>query len=179
MIRINLLPVKRKRKTQPLPPVVIQAILLLVVTALVLVFLGFHYSGKIEAMKKDKAMKEIKLASLQEQLKEVENFEKMNKLFQKRKKIIEDLKRKQHAPLLLLDQVSAHLPEGIWLFDLSDKGGLVEISGYAFSNTELVSYVQSLKGSEHLIDISLLESRQEKVGEALIYKFKLTLRVKV
>jgi type IV pilus assembly protein PilN len=179
MIRINLLPVKRKRKTQPLPPVVIQAILLLVVTALVLVFLGFHFSGKIEAMKNEKATKEMKLASLKEQLKEVENFEKLNKLFQKRKKIIEDLKKKQHAPLLLLDQVSAHLPEGIWLTNLTDKGGVVEISGYAFSNTELVSYVQSLKGSKHLTDVSLKESRQQKIGDALIYQFKMTLRVKV
>jgi type IV pilus assembly protein PilN len=179
MIRINLLSTKRKKKAQPLPPIVIQSILLLVLTALVLVFLGFHFSGKITAMKNEKATKEKELVILKEKLKEVEDFERQNKLFQKRKEIIENLKRKQHAPLLLLDEVSARLPEGIWLVGLSDKGGLVEISGHAFSNTELVTYVQSLKGSKHLTDVTLLESRQQKVGDALIYRFKLTLRVKV
>lgn len=179
MIRINLLPTKRKKKTQPLPPVVIQSILLLVVTALVLGFLGFHYSGKVTAMKKERAAKEKQLASLKEKLKEVEDFEKQNKLFQKRKEIIENLKKKQHAPLLLLDEVSARLPEGIWIVELTDKGGLVEISGNAFSNTELVTYVQNLKQSKHLTDVKLLESRQQKIGDALVYKFKLTLRVKI
>lgn len=179
MIRINLLPTKRKKKAQPLPPIIIQSILLLVVTALVLVFLGFHYSGKVTAMKNEKATKEKELVVLKEKLKEVEDFERQNKLFQKRKEIIEDLKRKQHAPLLLLDEVSARLPEGIWLVDLTDTGGRVQISGYAFSNTELVTYVQSLKGSKHLTDVTLLESRQQKVGDALIYRFTLTLRVKV
>jgi type IV pilus assembly protein PilN len=179
MIRINLLPVKRRKKAQPLPPVVIHSILILFVTVLVLVFFTFHLSGKISTKKKIMADKQVRLAELEEQLKEVANFERDNEIFQKKKKIIEQLKRKQVVPLRLLNEVSALIPEGVWLVDLIDAGGTVTISGYTFSNTELVTYVQSLKSSEYLVDVALLESRQQKMGDILIYRFRLTLRVKI
>ena len=93
--------------------------------------------------------------------------------------IIERLKKNQIVPLRLLDEVSEMLPKGVWLNDLQDKGGLVSIEGYAFSNSDLVSYVQNLKGSEYLTNVMLVESRQAVLGEISIYKFKLTFRVQV
>ncbi|MBI4698984.1 MAG: PilN domain-containing protein [Nitrospirae bacterium] len=75
--------------------------------------------------------------------------------------------------------MSAQLPSGIWLTALTEKSGMVNISGYTFSNADLVNYVQNLKSSKYLMDVSLLESKQVEVGGASLYQFKLTLRVKV
>ncbi|MEE8329326.1 MAG: PilN domain-containing protein [Thermodesulfovibrionia bacterium] len=178
MIRINLLLVKRKKKPKPIPAVYIQSAIALVITLLVLGVITFYLSGKVSGLKSDKAVKEKRLTELKVQLKEVENFERDKKAFEEKIKIIEQLENNQKAPLRLLDQVSAQLPKGVWLTSLIDKGGAIDISGYAFTNTELVTYIQNLKGSKYLTDVALLESKQEKAGELLIYKFKLTLRVK-
>jgi type IV pilus assembly protein PilN len=125
------------------------------------------------------AQNEKKLAELNEKLKEVANFEKDNALFERQNKVIEQLKSNQKAPLVLLDEISAKLPEGVWLVELREISGSVDLQGFAFSNSELVSYVQRLKGSKYLVNVALVESRQAKIGQFSVYQFKIQLRVKV
>jgi type IV pilus assembly protein PilN len=179
MIRINLLPVKRKKKTQPLPPFIIYGVIILVVTLLGLGFFTYNLFGKVASKKSERITKQKTLEELEAKLEEVKNFERDNALFQKKNKAIEDLKRKQKAPLVLLDEVSAHLPEGVWLTGMNDKGGSIEIKGYAFSNTELVTYVQSLKKSKNLTGVTLMESKQKKIGNVSVYQFILKIMVTV
>lgn len=179
MIRINLLPVKRKRKAQPLPPVVIQSIIILAVTIVAIIAVTIYMSGQISTKKASKARKEVELKGLQAQLEEVKNYERDKADFEKKIKIISKLKQNQKVPLKLLEEVSMHIPEGVWITSLADKGGLVSLTGYAFSNSELVTYVQSLKASKFLTDVALLESKQVTVGNAVVYQFNLKLSVKV
>ena len=179
MIRINLLPVKRKKKAKPIPPVYIQSGIILVVVLLVLGFWSYRLYGKVSDLKADKTNKERRLAELKEQLKEVANFERDNAAYKEKSRIIQQLKKNQEVPLRLLDEVSARLTKGVWFTSLNDTGGVVNISGYAFSNSDLVSFVQNLKKSKFLTGVALLESRQVKLGEATLYQFVLTLQVKV
>lgn len=179
MIRINLLLAKRRKKAQPLPPFLIHSSIIFAVALLAVLFFSFHLFGKISDLKTEKVTKEKKMSELSEKLKEVENYERDNALYKEKNEIIKMLKKKQKAPLVLLDEVSARLSKGVWLTSLLDKGGTIEINGYAFTNTELVSYVQNLKGSKALSDVTLLESKQEKMEHVFLYRFKLTFRVKV
>ncbi len=130
-------------------------------------------------MNNDIFVKEQKLNALKEKLIEVANYEKDNQEFREKARIIEQLKKNQIAPLILLDEVSEKLPKGVWLTRLTDNGGLISIEGFAHSNYDLVGYIQSLKGSEHLENVMLTESRQAEVEGVSVYKFKLTFKVKV
>ncbi|HDK16995.1 MAG TPA: hypothetical protein ENG75_03515 [Nitrospirae bacterium] len=82
-------------------------------------------------------------------------------------------------PLRLLDEVSTQLPRGVWLTALSHSGTKINVSGFAFSNYELVNYVQKLKGSKYLSEVALVESRKEAIGDISVYKFILTFDIKV
>ena len=82
-------------------------------------------------------------------------------------------------PLRLLDEVSELMPKGVWLTKLADKGGLINAEGYAFTNSDLVGYVQNLKGSRYLSDVMLVESRQADLGEYAVYKYKMTFKIKI
>jgi type IV pilus assembly protein PilN len=179
MIRINLLPIKRKKKVQPLPAVFIYGAGALVIIFIVLGVLFLNLTSKISRMKDDKAKKEVALIELREKIKEVENYEKDNEAYRKKNDIIEQLKKNQNAPLRLLDEVSAQLPKGVWLTSLTSKADAVDIKGYAFTNSDLVGYVQNLKSSQYLTDVELLESKQAKVGDVFLYEFKLIFRIKV
>jgi len=178
MIRINLLPSGRK-KAVVIPPTFIYGAAVLVFLFVVAVFSAFYLSIQISAVKEDIFAKEKRLNELKVVLKEVENYEKNNQEFRKKTKIIEQLKKNQIIPLRLLDEVSNMLPKGVWLTNLIDRGGLVSIQGYAFSNSDLVGYVQNLKKSKYFVDVMLEESRQEEIDEYSLYKFKLTFKVKV
>ncbi len=180
MIRINLLPTaKKKKKPLVLPePFMygIAALLLLIITgAAVTFFMNSHISNlNTSIFQKQKRLNELKLV-----LKKVENYEKDNEEFKRKAGIIEQLKRNQIVPLVLLDEVSEVLPKGVWLTKLTDVARFISIEGYAHSNSDLVGYVQNLKGLKLFQDVMLVESRQEDLEDISVYKFKLTFRIKV
>ncbi|MBI5025578.1 MAG: PilN domain-containing protein [Nitrospirae bacterium] len=179
MIKINLLPVKRKKKPKPISALFFSGVFISILAVLVIGYLFFYYTNKVSELKAQKAAKESKIVELKAKIKEVENYEKDNKVYEEKKNIIELLKRKQNAPLRLLDEVSAMLPKGVWLTSLVETGGAVNLEGYAFTNSDLVGYVDNLKGSKYLTDVALLESKQATIENATVYQFKMTLKVKV
>jgi type IV pilus assembly protein PilN len=178
MIRVNLLPSKRK-KALILPPALIYGIVAVVLVIISIIGFTVYLNKQIAAKQTEIQGKEQTLKKLQSALREVKNYERDNAEFREKTKIIEQLKKNQIVPLRLLDEVSEMLPKGVWLTGLTDKSGIVSIEGYAFSNTDLVSYVQNLKSSNYLTDIMLVESRQTSLGDYSVYKFKLTFKVKV
>ncbi len=177
MIRINLLP--GKKKPLILPPVLIYGSIATVLLIIGLVFSTVYLNGMVSGMQSEMFNKEKKLNELKAQLKEVQNYERDNKEFRRKAKIIEQLKKNQIVPLRLLDEVSEMLPKGVWLTELSDKSGYISIKGYAHTNYDLVGYVQNLKRSKYLTDVMLVESRQAEIEGVSVYKFKLTFKVKV
>ncbi len=180
MIRINLLPTaKKKKKPLILPPSFMYGIAALLLVIIVAISLTFYMNGQISDLnagifKKEKRLKELKLV-----LKKIENYEKDNEEVKRKAGIIEQLRKNQIVPLVLLDEVSEVLPKGVWLTKLTDKTMFISIEGYAHSNSDLVGYVQNLKGLKFFQDIMLVESRQEELEGISVYKFKLTFRIKV
>ncbi|MBI4682824.1 MAG: PilN domain-containing protein [Nitrospirae bacterium] len=178
MIKINLLPSKRK-KTLVLPPTIIYGMVAVCITIVAIIAFTVYLNKQIVAKKADIYTKEQKLIKLKAALEEVKNYERDNNEYREKNRIIEQLKKNQIVPLRLLDEVSEMLPKGVWLTSLDDKSGVVNIEGYAFSNSDLVTYVQNLKGSKFLADVMLVESRQTDVEDFSVYKFKLTFVIKV
>ena len=179
MIRVNLLPPEQRKKVKPIPGVLVLSTFITVATILVLGGITFFLINKTSDLKADKTLKEKRLAELQTMIKEIKDYEKDNKSFQDRTNIIEQLRKNQNIPLILLDEISELLPKGVWLTSLNESGGVVNISGYAFTNPDIVNYVENLKKSEKLIEAALLESRNATIDNISVYQFKLTFRVKV
>jgi type IV pilus assembly protein PilN len=179
MIRINLLPAKRKKKASEFPIHFIPGIFVSIITLVLLVVYFFYLNNQIASIKADRTAKEQRLAEIKEKIKEVENYEKDNEVFREKNKVIEELKAKQAAPLILLDEVSNMLPRGVWLTSLTDNGGIITISGVAFTNPDLVNYVQNLKGSKYMSDVQLIESRQAKIEQSSVYNFSLSFKMKI
>lgn len=178
MIRINLLPSKKK-KVFVLPHAFIYGIAAMVAVIISIIAGTFYMNSQISSKQADISEKEQKLKKLEAALEEVKNYEKDNKDYRDKNNIIEQLKKNQVVPLRLLDEVSEMLPKGVWLTGLTDKGGIVSIEGFAFTNNDLVTYVQNLKGSKYFTEVMLVESRQAELEAFSIYKFNLTLKITV
>lgn len=176
MIRINLLP-SGKKKAIVVPPVLIYGAIATVILIIVSIVLIFYLNRQISRLEEDMKVKEQKMVKLEATLKKVANYERDNEEFRKKSRIINQLKKNQILPLRLLDEVSGMLPEGVWLSTLTDNRGSISIEGYAFSNADLVGYVQNLKNSKYLKDIMLVESKQEVIEDIPVYNFKLTFRI--
>lgn len=177
MMRINLLPVARKKKPKALPAVITSTTLVAVFTTAVLVFLFFYINSRLQETTARFNANEQKKTELKKTIKEVENLEKLNKTFEERNKLIEQLRKNQNIPVMVLDEISRNLPNGVWLQAMTVSGGSVNLDGYAFTNSDVVAYVNNMKNSKVFSDIFLQESKQTEIEKISMYQFKLTFRV--
>jgi len=179
MIRVNLLPIKRKKKAKPLPTLVIATTLITVLVICALAYLFYYYNSTLQGTKNRFESNKERIAALKEKIKEVDNFEKLNKTIEDKTKIIEQLRKNQSIPVMMLDEISRNLPKGVWLSSMTvtGSGSNVDIEGYAFTNADVVAYVDNLKSSKLLTDIYLQESKQAEIEKIPLYQFKMTFKV--
>lgn len=179
MIRINLLPVERKKKPKPLPTLILSTVLITIFVMAVLAYAFFYYSSSLKSAKMRFEANRLKIEELKKKIKEVDDFEKMNRSFEERNRIIEQLRKNQNIPVKVLDEVSRNIPNGVWISSMSSSGSVVNIEGYAFTNSDVVTYVDKLKQSKLFSDIYLQESRQADIERISLYQFRLTFNVRV
>jgi type IV pilus assembly protein PilN len=175
MIKINLLPTKKKppKKVIDLQQQVILAVLVLV---LVLIALGYYWKtqkDRITMLENETAAAKKQIADQDNMLKEVKNVEEERKKVAEKIEIIEKLKKNQAGPVRLLDVVSTALPKGVDITSLTENNNSVNIDGEAFTNEELVRFIDNLKASPLLTGVMLLESNQSTQDAIEIYKYRL------
>jgi len=181
MIRVNLLIEgrKKRKKKKPFPVIIVLCIILTLITIAGSGGYFYYLKTEIASLKQERANKDKELAKLKEQVKEVDQYEKDNQLLADKTKIIEQLKKNQKGPVRIIDELSKKLPDGLWFESVDDKSGTISLSGKAFSNGSLVTFVQNLKASEITENVTLLESKKTSIDDVTVYQFKLNFKVKV
>jgi type IV pilus assembly protein PilN len=177
MIKVNLLPTKRKKKAKPVPTFLVTGILLTLISGIVMAYLVFFFNSRLSDRKAQVEANEKTIAELKQQIKEVEDFERRNKTFQDRNAIIEQLSKNKSLPVKLLDEMSTVLPTGIWLTGMSVGAKDVNISGYGFTNDEIVTYVNNMKSSPLFTEVYLQESKSTEQNKVPLYFFRMTFKV--
>ncbi|MDX9715029.1 MAG: PilN domain-containing protein [Dissulfurispiraceae bacterium] len=179
MIKINLL---RKEEIAPKvkkPAGFMIYVLLAALAAFIAMGLAtFYVNSKKEALQLTFENNKRQIAELQKKINETKKFEELNNELGKRKTLIETLRKNQSIPVMILDEVSSLLPAGIWLTNLTYSGNIVNVEGFGFTNSEIVTYVDSLKLSAYFSDVYLEETKQTQVEKVDTYKFKLNFRIK-
>ncbi|MBA4372195.1 MAG: hypothetical protein C0402_04975 [Thermodesulfovibrio sp.] len=180
MIKVNLLPVKKKKKAVQIPGFVIAAVLVTLLSAAVMFYVYYMFNEKVTSRKNLVASNDAKIAELEKKILAVTDFEKRNQDYKARKDIIEQLGKSKTLPVKVLDEVSAQLPNGVWVTGMSvrNSGAELSMSCTAFTNTDVVNYVNNLKGSKLFADVYLNESVQSQVLGFSVYTFSLVIKVK-
>jgi len=173
MIRINLLQVGARKKKKPIPAFVILLVVLIIATVLGVGVEYVHLKSEVNELKAEKAKNDAYIQELKAKVKEVDDFEKKIKLFQQKKEVILGLRENQSIPVKFLNELSYALADSVWLSDLSLKAGKVNITGYAFTNTNVVDFVNNLKRSAMFDEVYLEESKESTLEKLDIYQFRL------
>ncbi len=184
MIKINLIPPeggkkKVKKKSAEQTQFVVAGGSTFITVLFCVYFLWYVPNGRIAQLQVEKTNAERQLQKIKEQVKVVDNFEKNKKDLQRKNKIIKDLRKKQSGPVHILDDLSHHLPDRVWLKNFSESGGIIKLTGNALSNSEIVDYIANLKGSSYFKSVKLTESRKGKEENVPVYIFKLEIKVSI
>ena len=178
MIKVNLLPVKRRKKAKPLPSFLLATVIVTLATCAVMFYLYFFFSSRLSEKKAQFAANEKKIAELKEKIKAVEDFEKRNKMFKERNDIIEQLSKNKSLPVKVLDEIGSLLPTGVWFRSMNVSGGSINIEGYGFTNNEIVVFVDNVKNSKLFTDVYLIESKSVEMEKIPLYVYKITFKIK-
>lgn len=180
MIKINLLTEKKKKKKfKGLPDFIVTIIIVNGAILIVIGLITFLLKSNVSRLKVESESNKAKLTELNKRINEVKKYEKLNKEIEQRAVLIETLRKNQAVPVRILSDVSIAIPEGVWLTSMVYKSNNVGVEGYAFTNIDIVTYVENLKKSENLTDVYLEESKQVEVEKVQVYKFKLNFKIKV
>ncbi len=179
MIKVNLLPIKRKKKPKPIPSFVVTMVIITIITIIVMANLAFLFNARLSKKRTLFTNNESKIAELKQKIKEVENFEQLNKTILQKNNIIEQLRKNQSMPVRLLNEANNLLPNGVWLDKMTVSGENVSMEGYAFANSDIVTYVDNMKNSQIFTEVYLQESKSTTIENTPLYMFKLTFKMKV
>ncbi len=185
MIRINLLPEKKKKKKpKPVPGFIVAGAILSTVALIVVIFVTYNVKAELKSLRERSARNKERITALQKRLKELKNYEALLQSVQKKKEIIVSLRKNQEIPVRLLDDLSRYLPDSVWFKSLQMKGKIVNLDGFAFTNSDIVNFVNNLKRSDLFKSVSLLETRRQEITEKelkekiTVYYFRMVLEVK-
>jgi len=182
MIRINLLPGPKGRKAKPQYDVRAQAMLgvgFLIVTIAGCWWYSAALDEELEARQTEKSDKTKQVASLNEQVKQVADFEQRKRHLEDKNRIIDQLEKSRIGPVKVLDHVSQSLdPLKLWLVRIGVNGQNIDLEGRALSNDDVVEFVNNLRRTEYFTGIDLQESRSATESQLSVYQFKLAFRLK-
>ena len=157
MIRINLLATER-RGAKAAAPGIQAAQKMVVIGSLILILtvaiLGWRFwtLGQQEAqVKREIESAQREEARLQEILKQVTEFENRRKLLQARVSLIDELRKGQAAPVVMIDQISRALPDMTWLTSLNQAGYTLTIQGRCLNLTSLSDFIGNLEASRYFM----------------------------
>ena len=180
MIKINLLPTKRKppRKVTEFQRHLIIAVVVMggVFTAMALYYISLN--ATIASRENERAAAMAEVARQENMLREVKNVEDERKKVTDKIGIIEQLKKNQQGPVRLLDEISRAIPATVDITSMTESSGSVNLNGEAFSNEDVVKFVDNLKASAFFTDVYLMETSQKAKEGYEIYDYKLQFRYK-
>jgi type IV pilus assembly protein PilN len=177
MIKVNLLPVKKRKKSKPIPAFLIATVALTILAAAIMFYVNYFFTAKITARKAQVAENENKIKELEKKIKAVEDYEKRNADFKNRRNIIEQLSKNKAMPVKIIDEISNILPSGVWLNTMGINGLDLTLGCTGFTNTDVVNFVNNLKNSKMFKDVYLQESVQTQISGFSAYTFRITFKV--
>jgi type IV pilus assembly protein PilN len=180
MIKINLLPTKRKppKKVTELQKQIIIAAVVLAGTGGGMGFYFLTLNAQIASKQQEKTTMLAKIAEQDNKLKDVKNVEEERKKVTEKIGVIEQLKKNQQGPVRLLDELSKAIPVSVDITSMVESGGTINLVGEAFTNDDIVKFVDNLKASPFFADVFLQETSQATAEGYEIYKYKLSFRYK-
>ncbi len=175
MIRINLLPHRKLRRAKRQR----EFNLMLAtgsIAALTIVILGQTYIANAIAEQESRNTRLTKaITNYDKDLVEIRALKsKINDVIE-RKKVVENLQSNRSQAVILMDEISRKLPEGVILKSIKQHGQDITLVGIADTNARVATLVRNIADSAYLAMPNLVEIKSENLNNMRQNIFTLTL----
>jgi type IV pilus assembly protein PilN len=161
MIRINLLPVRAKKRRE-----FGQQLLILFGLVVVGALIGNYFwyrqvDDRLAQVNRQIDATRAQITQLEKTIGEVKTITSDKKALQDKLAVLDTLKKGRTGPVKVLDEISGIIPARVWVNDFDEKSGVASIKGFAVAYDDLSTFAQKLKTSKFFSDVSIKKASQK------------------
>ena len=177
-MRINLLPhrqIKRAAKQREFGLMALMA----AGAACAVVFLGWQFlSAQNNTQLERNSRLEKANADLDKQIADIKDLKDQINNVLERKHVVENLQTNRSQAVVILDELTRQLPEGIYLKSIKQTGNLITIDGVADTNARVATLVRNLSVSNWMESPNLVVINAATVNNIKQNEFVVTVTLK-
>lgn len=111
---------------------------------------------------------------MEKSVQEIKKFKEDESKIQTRINYLERLTKNRFREIKVVDLIQQVIPEKVWLTKVDVNDGRVVIGGYAMTDFEISSFMESLAKSVHFVDVNLLNSSETQFDGLTIKLFEIS-----
>jgi type IV pilus assembly protein PilN len=179
MMRVNLLPHRQIKRAERQRQFGLMA-LLAAVAASAIVFAGWTYLGakKQSQMERNERIEQA-IAKLDLEIRDIKDLKDQINNVLERKQVVENLQTNRSQSVVVLDELTRQLPEGLYLKSIKQTGNIITLEGVADTNARVATLVRNLGVSNWLELPNLVEIKTSTINGIKQNDFTLTVNLKV
>ncbi len=178
MMRINLLPHRQIKRAERQREFGLMG-LMAAGAACAVVFLGWQFLGaQKDSLFERNGRLEKAIASLDKEIADIKDLKDQISNVLERKQIVENLQSNRSQSVVILDELTRQLPEGLYLKSIKQTGNLITLEGVADTNARVATLVRNLSVSNWMESPNLVEIKSITVNNIKQNEFMLNVSLK-
>jgi type IV pilus assembly protein PilN len=178
MMRINLLPHRQIKRAERQREFGLMA-LMAAGAACAVVFLGWQFLGaQRDAQVERNTRIETAISALDKEIADIKDLKDQINNVLERKQIVENLQTNRSQAVIILDELTRQLPEGLYLKSIKQAGNLITLEGVADTNARVATLVRNLSVSNWMESPNLVEIKSLTVNNIKQNEFTLNVSLK-
>ena len=179
MMRINLLPHRQIKRAERQREFGLMG-LMAAGAACAVVFMGWQLlSSQKDSQFERNGRLEKAITSLDKEIADIKDLKDQINNVLERKRVVENLQTNRSQSVVILDELTRQLPEGLYLKSIKQVGNLITLVGVADTNARVATLVRNLSVSNWMESPNLIEIQSATVNNIKINNFTLTVSLKV
>lgn len=178
MMRINLLPHRQIKRAERQREFGLMA-LMAAGAACAVIFLGWQFLGAQKNTQLERNGRlETAITGLDKEITDIKDLKDQINNVLERKQIVENLQTNRSQAVVILDELTRQLPEGLYLKSIRQTGNLITLEGVADTNARVATLVRNLSVSNWMESPNLVEIKSLTVNNIKQNEFMLNVSLK-
>lgn len=178
MIRVNLLPHRQlKREARQRQFGLMAAFTAIAASAII--FMAYTViNARIDSQSERNARLDAAIVKLDKEIKDIQDLKDQITAMLERKQVVENLQTNRSQAVVVFDELSRQLPEGMYFKSIKQVGDVITLEGVADTNARVATLVRNYNSSTWLESPGLVEIKAVTVNGQKQNVFTLTVKLK-
>lgn len=179
MIEINLLPVREEKRKADVRQFAAMLGASLVGSVVLAGLVHTKLIADVVSTRSSLVSLQKQIDAFKPQLEQVERYRATKQAIEAKLAVIGKLERSRSGPLHILSELSAHVPERLWLLGLDAKNEQVRVRGMSLDNELVALFMTALGDSPYFENVELLETEAKDVDGLRLNQFELSATITI